>query len=65
MGAEVCKVGGQVMNDNWRSWLLVSTAVVLLLVVGRLDLLALVVPLSVVAAWGSWLARRGNASRGQ
>jgi hypothetical protein len=53
------------MNDNWRTWLLVSTAVVLLLVVGRLDLLALVVPLSIVAACGSWLARRGNASRGQ
>ena len=53
------------MNDNWRTWLLVSTAVVLLLVVGRLDLLALVVPMSIVAACGSWLARRGNESRGQ
>jgi hypothetical protein len=53
------------MNEIWRTWLLVSTAVVLLLVVGRLDLLALVVPLSVVAACGAWLARRGNESRGQ
>jgi hypothetical protein len=53
------------MTEHWRTWLLVSTAVVLLLVVGRLDLLALVAPLSAVAAFGAWLAKPGNASRGQ
>jgi hypothetical protein len=51
------------MKANWQTWALISAAIVLLVVLGRLDLLAIVMPLSVVAGYGAWLARRGSASR--
>jgi hypothetical protein len=47
---------------KWQTWSLVFSAIVLLLLFGRLDLLAVVVPLSAVVGFGSWLVRRGGAS---
>jgi hypothetical protein len=51
------------MKTNWQTWSLVSTAFVLLAIFGRLDLLAIVVPVSLVVGYGSWMANRGNVSR--
>lgn len=51
------------MTANWATWYLVLASLVLLGMFGRLDLLAVVVPLSAVVGFGSWLARR--ASRGR
>jgi len=53
------------MKANWQTWSLVSAAVVLLVTFGRLDLLAVIMPLSLVVAYGAWLAKRGNASSGR
>jgi hypothetical protein len=53
------------MRVRWQTWSLVSASVLVLLLFGRLDLLALVVPFSVAVGYGAWLAQRGNASRGR
>ena len=50
------------MKANWQTWSLVSAAVVLLVTFGRLDLLAVIMPLSLVLAYGAWLAQRSNSS---
>jgi len=50
------------MKANWQTWSLVSAAVVLLVTFGRLDLLAVIMPLSLVVAYGAWLAKRSNSS---
>jgi len=50
------------MGTNWRIWYLVFGSVALLGLFGRLDLLALVLPLSAVVGLGSWLLKR-HASR--
>jgi hypothetical protein len=50
------------MTASWTTWYLVFASLVLLGMFGRLDLLALVVPVSAVVGFGSWLARR-HASR--
>jgi len=50
------------MGTNWRIWYLVFGSVALLGLFGRLDLLALVLPLSAVVGLGSWLMKR-HASR--
>jgi hypothetical protein len=51
------------MVGHWKFWYLVFASLVLLGLFRRLDLLALVLPLSALAGVGSWLARR-HASRG-
>jgi len=56
---------GTLMKTNWRTWSLASAAVVLLVVFGRLDLLAVVVPISLVVGYRTWATKRGNASRGR
>jgi len=53
------------MKANWQTWLLVLAAVVLLVTFGRLDLLAIVFPISLVVGYGTWVTKRGNASRGR
>ena len=53
------------MKANWQTWSLVLAAVFLLVMFGRLDLLAIVVPISLVVGYGTWAAKRGNASRGR
>ena len=50
------------MKTNWQTWSLVSAAVVLLVTFGRLDLLAVIMPLSLVVAYGAWLAKRSTSS---
>ncbi len=50
------------MKANWQTWSLVSAAVVLLVTFGRLDLLAVIMPLSLVVAYGAWLAKRSTSS---
>ena len=50
------------MKANWQTWSLVSAAVFLLVTFGRLDLLAIVVPLSLVVGYGAWAAKRSNSS---
>ena len=50
------------MKANWQTWSLVSAAFVLLAIFGRLDLLAIVVPLSLVVGYGAWAAKRSNSS---
>jgi hypothetical protein len=50
-------------NWIWKMWSLVLGAFVLLCVFGRIDLLALVAPLSAVVGLGSWLSKRGNGFR--
>jgi len=50
------------MKANWQTWSLVAAAVVLLVVFGRLDLLAVIMPLSLVVAYRSWLAKRSTSS---
>jgi hypothetical protein len=53
------------MKAHWQTWSLVSAAIVLLIVFGRLDLLAIVVPFSAVVGYCAWLSKRVNASRGR
>ena len=53
------------MKTNWQTWSLVSAAIVLLVVFGRLELLAIVVPFSAMVGYGAWLSKRVNASRGR
>ena len=50
------------MGANWKIWYLIFASVVLLGLFGRLDLLAVVLPLSAVFGLGSWLVR-SHASR--
>jgi hypothetical protein len=50
------------MKANWQIWSLVLAAVVLLVTFGRLGLLAVIMPLSLVVACGAWLAKRSNSS---
>lgn len=50
------------MIAGWTTWFLVFVSLMLLSIFGRLDLLALVVPVSAVVAFGLWMARR-HASR--
>ena len=50
------------MKANWQTWSLVLAAVVLLVTFGRLDLLAIVIPISLVVGYGTWATKRGNAS---
>lgn len=52
------------MTTSWTTWFFVFASLVLLSMFGRLDLLALVVPVSAVIGFGSWLAKR-QASRGR
>jgi hypothetical protein len=49
-------------NTVWKIWSLILASFVLLCVFGRIDLLALVVPLSAVVGFGSWFSKRGSAS---
>ena len=42
------------MTASWTTWFLVFASLVLLSIFGRLDLLALVVPVSAVVALGLW-----------
>ena len=53
------------MTTNWQTWSLVSAAIVLLVVFGRLELLAIVVPFSAVVGYGAWLSKRVKASLGR
>ena len=53
------------MNSYRSMWLMVFASAVVLAIFDRLDLLALVVPLSAVIGFGSWLSKRSNASRGR
>jgi hypothetical protein len=53
------------MKANWQTWSLVSAAFVMLAIFRRLDLLAVVVPLSFVVGFGMWLAKRGHTSSGR
>jgi len=53
---------GTLMKTNWQTWSLVPAAVALLVTFGRLDLLAVIMPLSLVVAYGAWLAKRSNSS---
>jgi hypothetical protein len=53
------------MKANWQTWSLVSAAIALLVIFGRLDLLAIVLPLSFVVGFGMWLAKRDHASSGR
>ena len=50
------------MKTNWQTWSLVPAAVALLVIFGTLDLLAVIMPLSLVVAYGAWLAKRSNSS---
>jgi hypothetical protein len=52
------------MKANWQMWSLVSAAFVLLASFGKLDLLAIAVPLSLAVGYGTWVANRGNAPGG-
>ncbi len=40
------------MKLGWKEWMLVCTALVLMALLGRLDLLAVVAPLSVLVSYG-------------
>ena len=53
------------MKAYWQTWSLVSAAIALLVIFGRLDLLAIVLPLSFVVGFGMWLAKRDHASSGR
>jgi len=53
------------MKANWQTWSLVSAAVFLLVTFGRLDLLAIVVPISLIVGYGTWVTKGGNASTGR
>lgn len=49
-------------TSDWIEWILIPVAVVLLAVLHRLDLLAIVVPISVVAAYALALKSQGQNS---
>jgi hypothetical protein len=46
------------MTASWTTWYQVFASLALLGIFGRLDLLALVVPVSAAVGFGSWMAGR-------
>ena len=51
------------MNPNWTTWPLIAASVLLLLLLGRVDLLVIVAPLAVVVGYAASARNKAPLSR--